>query len=274
MIKRLRLLSTIITGQVNRIAGSEYCVNCLATDAADGLCPDCRADLPRNLSACQSCALPLPETAEGLCCGECLKQPPPFTRARIPWRYEFPVNRMISRYKYRGQRHYGRPLMAGLASYLEEDFRAEPHLRPQALIAVPMHPARRRQRGFNQAQDVAEYLGRVLKIPVVSGVVRRTRKTQTQRGLDRSHRLRNLANAFVVEGVLPASVALVDDVVTTGATARALGSVLLAAGVERLELWALARTPAPVSGKHPAVPGPGGQWPDWRSALAIRYRKD
>lgn len=235
------------------MAGDGRCPNCLATGATDGLCRACRADLPRNHSACRSCALPLPDIAAGLYCGECQKQPPPFTRARIPWRYEFPVDRMISRYKYRGQRHYGRPLMAGLAGYLEEAFEAEPGLRPQALIAVPMHPARRRQRGFNQAQDVAEYLGQALEIPVLTGVLRRTRKTQTQRGLDRSARLQNLAGAFVVDGSLPASVALVDDVVTTGATARALGSLLLAAGVEHLELWALARTPAPVSRQRPAV---------------------
>lgn len=244
---RLHKLSTITRLLVNSVAGGEPCANCLAAGATDGLCRGCRADLPRNHHACFRCALPLPESAGGLLCGECQKHPPPFTRARIPWRYEFPVDRMISRYKYRGQRKYGRPLLAGLASHLEEALATEPWLRPRALIPVPMHPARRRQRGFNQAQDLAEYLGQALDIPVLSGVVRRTRETRTQRGLDRSGRLRNLAGAFVVEAVPPPSVALVDDVVTTGATARVLGAQLLAAGVEHLELWALARTPAPVS---------------------------
>jgi len=259
MIIRLPQLSTLTNKMVNRVTGEELCTNCLAAGATDGLCRGCRADLPRNHNTCVSCALPLPESAAGLLCGECQKHPPPFTRARIPWRYEFPVDRMISRYKYRGQRKYGRPLLAGLASHLEDALAAEPWLRPQALIPVPMHPARRRRRGFNQARDLAEYLGQALDIPVLAGVLRRTRETHTQRGLDRSRRLRNLAGAFVIDGMPPASVALVDDVVTTGATARVLGSLLREAGVEHLELWALARTPAIARRPRPAVPAPGGQ---------------
>jgi ComF family protein len=265
MIKGLTLLSTRIKQKVNSALLTERCVSCLAPTTDHGLCAACRSDLPANTPACPRCALPLPDSATGLCCGDCLRDPPPFARARIPWRYEFPVDRMIGRYKYQGQRKYGRPLMAGLARHLEEALAREPDCRPEALIAAPMHPARRRQRGFNQAQDLAEYLGRTLDLPVLRGRVHRTRRTPTQRGLDRAGRLANLNDSLSLTGEPPASVAIVDDVVTTGATARALASLLKSAGTQRVELWALARTPAPVSPRpHPAVSPPAEQWPDWR----------
>ena len=120
MIKGLTLLSTRIKQKVNSALLTERCVSCLAPTTDHGLCAACRGDLPANTPACPRCALPLPDSATGLCCGDCLRDPPPFARARIPWRYEFPVDRMIGRYKYQGQRKYGRPLMAGLARHLEE----------------------------------------------------------------------------------------------------------------------------------------------------------
>lgn len=161
----------------------------------------------------------------------------------IPWRYLFPVDSMIGRYKYNRQRKFARPLIAGLGQKLETQL-AIGHLpRPDLLIPAPMHPQRRRSRGFNQAQEIAEELGSKLGVPVAGGLVRRTRNARSQRELNRHERLNNLRGLFAIQGQVPSRVAIVDDVVTTGATARALSELLGQHGARDIQIWALARTP-------------------------------
>ncbi|MGO1502482.1 MAG: ComF family protein [Marinobacter sp.] len=150
---------------------------------------------------------------------------------------------MISRYKYSSQHKFARPLIAGFSSYLESAFENHSDERPHLLIPSPMLAARRRARGFNQARDIAEHLGEALDIPVGIGVVRRVRKVQAQRGLSREARLANLRGVFEVCANVPEKVAIVDDVVTTGATMRALAQTLRHAGATDIQVWALARTP-------------------------------
>ncbi|BFN13577.1 hypothetical protein Q672_02730 [Marinobacter sp. EVN1] len=148
---------------------------------------------------------------------------------------------MIGRYKYHGQHKFARPLLAGFTDYIEHHLAAEG--RPQVLIPAPMHWTRRWQRGFNQAQDIAEAVGRRLDLPVNARLVRRTRRVHAQRKLNRTSRLANLQGLFEVTGPVPANIAIVDDVVTTGATVRELASVLTRAGAKEIQVWALARTP-------------------------------
>lgn len=243
MIMGLNLLSTLKGLKVNREARAGHCVACLSANAFHGLCAPCRADLPVNRWSCYTCGLPLPWAADKLRCGECTSEPPPFDRARIPWRYQFPVDGMIGRYKYHGQRKFVRPLVADFGQFLARQLAVEPALAPLTLVPAPMHPRRRRERGFNQATDIAEQLGRQLDIPVDSGLVRRVRQVRSQRELNRAQRLANLKDVFEIRGTPPPRVAIVDDVVTTGATARALAMNLKAAGTRKVEIWALARTP-------------------------------
>ncbi|MCK7546894.1 ComF family protein [Marinobacter koreensis] len=177
-------------------------------------------------------------------CGECLLDPPPFIRARIPWQYRFPVDGMIGRYKYRGDRKFGRPLIEDFSRFLEQDLREEPSPETLALVPAPMHPGRRRQRGFNHADDIAEGLAKHLTLPIHAGLIRRARRTTPQRALTRAQRLDNLRDVFEVSHEPPSDIAIVDDVVTTGATARVMAANLLEAGARHVEIWALARTPA------------------------------
>ncbi|MCK0164243.1 ComF family protein [Marinobacter sp. S6332] len=172
-----------------------------------------------------------------------MASPPPFDRAFIPWRYQYPVDNMIGRYKYSRQHKFARPLVAGLTSHLKLVFQDQSNEKPLLLIPSPMHPVRRRARGFNQARDIAEKLGGVLDIPVDTGAVRRRRKVKAQRGLSREARLANLRGVFEVHSEVPERVAIVDDVVTTGATMRVLASALRSAGARNIQVWALARTP-------------------------------
>ncbi|SFR52368.1 comF family protein [Marinobacter daqiaonensis] len=260
MIRPPAPLSTIFRDLVNRFRADipalrrtgryallpELCVNCLGKDARQGLCSGCRSDLPINHTCCHRCGLPLilAMPRPGLICGECLKHPPAYDRAFMPWRYEFPVDRMISHYKYHRQRAFGRPLLADMAGHVEAYLAACPDQRPDLLVPAPMHRQRERQRGFNQAAEIAEAISQRTGIPWSGQRVRRVRKSAAQSGLDRQERLRNLRGVFEVNGEVPAHLAIVDDVVTTGATMRTLAWLLRKHGAERIQVWALARTPA------------------------------
>lgn len=246
MIKSLPFLSTGFLYRVNRITSNlryrgGLCINCLSSEATDGLCKGCRDDLPVNRWHCYSCALPLPFDMPGVRCGECLSNPPPFTRTLAPWRYQFPVDRMISRYKYQGQRTFARPLTRLFCEAVEQHLAQSAP--PSLIIPAPMDRARQRNRGFNQAEDIACEVGRHTGIAVDSRLAFRTRATDTQQGLSRDRRMANLAGVFATRGAVPASIAIVDDVVTTGATTRQLAGVLMDAGAEEVQVWALARTP-------------------------------
>jgi len=240
MIKGLRSLSTLFALKVNS-KGS--CVACLAPDGRFGLCQKCTNSLPANRCQCRLCALPLPFSGDQQVCGQCLKDPPPFSQIVAPWHYRFPVDALIQRYKDSGQRACAKPLLKGLGETVSTMLSRSPEGQPDLLIPAPMHPARRRNRGFNQASDIAEYLSRELNIPWSQAHMIRTRYSPPQRGLNRQDRLANLSGAFQVTKSLPARIALIDDVVTTGATVRQLALTLKQAGAEELQVWALARTP-------------------------------
>lgn len=243
MIKGLNWLSTFMELKVNSVRQGGLCVACLCPNAFNGLCQPCRADLPVNRWHCRCCALPLAFPSAELLCGDCLKFPPPFSLSCIPWRYQYPLDGMIGRYKYNGQRKFARPLLADFAGLLEQRLNSEALPKPDVLVPAPMDSKRRRRRGFNQARDMAEYLGRDLGIPVAAGLVRRVRRVGAQRELNRAARLANLRGVFEVTSAAPERVAIVDDVVTTGATVRVLASALREAGARDIQVWALARTP-------------------------------
>lgn len=203
-------------------------------DPARDLCAACHAALPWQHAACARCALPLP--AEALRCGSCLKRAPMFDAALAAWRYEEPIASLITRFKYGGDLAAGRVLALGLAE------RAEPVERPQALVPVPLHWRRLRERGFDQALEIARVLSRSLERPVLE-LIERRRATAAQAALSAAERRRNLRAAFApIRGaVVPVHVALIDDVMTTGSTLDAAARVLRAAGAQRIDAWVLAR---------------------------------
>jgi len=201
------------------------------------LCDACRDALPWNDRACLRCALPLP--GRDALCGACLRRPPPLLAAHAAFVYGFPLDRLLPRFKFH------RDLAAGrlLASAMTDRFGTLP--RPDALVAVPLHRARLRRRGYDQALELATPLARALGIPLRTDVLLRTRDTAPQSELDAIARRRNLRGAFAVApgAALPAYVVLVDDVMTTGATLHAAAKVLRRAGVARVDAWVCARAP-------------------------------
>ena len=220
------------------------CVLCGASGAHGlDLCAPCALALPRNLTCCPRCALPL--TAPAPLCGRCLQRAPPYVRAVVPLRYELSVALLMPRYKFRGDLAVGRVLTQSLLDALIG------HPRPDLVVPVPLHRQRLRQRGFDQSWEIARMLARSLELPARCDVLRRVRATLAQTGLDAAARRKNMRGAFSARVALDGlSIALVDDVVTTGTTVAAAAAALRAAGAARVFLWAVAR--APLSGQRKA----------------------
>lgn len=200
------------------------------------LCTTCTGMLPWNRTACSRCGSPL-EVA-GAVCGPCQRKPPSFIRSHIPFRYEAPLDTLLPQLKFR-QKLYLAPLLAHLM--MESTGQRDEPL-PEVLLPVPLHAGRLRERGYNQALEIARPLARQLQIPLEQDLCIRERETQAQTSLTGSERRRNLRGAFTVNtGNVPRHVAIVDDVVTTGATVEELARTLRRAGVEMVEVWACAR---------------------------------
>ncbi|MBP5968907.1 ComF family protein [Pseudomonas iridis] len=211
------------------------------------ICVACEAEMPWLGAHCQTCALPLPEA--GLTCDGCLLEPPAYEQVAVPWRYDFPVDSLITRFKHNAKWPFGHLLADVLSQYLQHRF-DEDLPRPDALLPVPLAAKRLRQRGFNQAAMLARWLSKQLDLPCEENVVHRIQDTSAQQDLDAKARKRNLRNAFALTSdanVKGRHLALVDDVLTTGATAQALARLLMNAGAARVDVYCLARTPKPGS---------------------------
>lgn len=202
------------------------------------LCAACMAELPRNERCCARCALPL-ETPAPLC-GRCVRRAPPWDSAWAPFRYAYPLDRLEARFKFGADLAAGR-LLASLWIALHA-----PGERPQAIVPVPLHRSRLRSRGYNQALEIATPLAKALRIPLLRDALRRTRATDAQTELSAVQRRRNVRGAFEVrfDDEIPQHIAVLDDVFTTGATLAECTRVLKRAGVQRVDVWALARAPA------------------------------
>lgn len=204
---------------------------------ADGrdMCAACHARLPVNRHGCPRCAVPV--VIPGIC-DRCQRQAPLLEASYGAFLYRYPLDRLVQRFKFRQDLSAGR-LMADLM--LPCVARAD---RPDALVPVPLHRSRLRRRGYDQALELARPLAARLELPLDPGLLCRHRATSAQSELDALARRRNLRGAFSVrrQGPLPRHVALVDDVMTTGATLGAAALALRRAGVERVDAWVCART--------------------------------
>ncbi|MEO0423643.1 MAG: double zinc ribbon domain-containing protein [Pseudomonadota bacterium] len=207
------------------------------------VCEPCTHELPWNVAACGLCAAPVASREEVAACLACELAPPQWDRAVAALRYAPPVDAMIQRLKFQGRLGEGECLASALALALVDASAAE-YSWPALITAVPMHPLRRARRGFNHAAFIADTLARALPSPIQTDFrsLRRTRWTPAQATLDRAARHANLVDGVRWHGPPPpAHVAVVDDVLTTGATAAAVTRALRQAGAEEVEIWACAR---------------------------------
>jgi ComF family protein len=222
-----------------RLALPQRCELCAGHSGTSLVCLACMRDLPRIEPACPVCALPAPG---GATCGSCLAHPPPYDATTSAYAYAFPVDRLVQAFKYQGR--------LALAEWCADAIvmaRARTALPvPDYVVAMPLAADRQRERGFNQAAEIARALAaRVDAIRIDAGV-RRIRATAPQATLPWDERATNIRGAFACTFDLTGvHVAVVDDVMTTGATLAEFARTLKAAGAAHIENWVVARTPPP-----------------------------
>ncbi len=209
--------------------------------AGRALCAGCQGDLPALGHACARCAEPLPGTAAGRpelsVCGACLWRPPPYTSIDVAFPYAAPIDWLVRRLKFRGDLPAGQLLGDLLSEALAERVSGV-----EAVVPVPLHPARLRARGFNQVSEIARPLARRLDAPLMPGGLRRRRPTVPQMELPADRRRGNVRHAFAPGGEpVCGRVLLIDDVVTTASTVREAARALTSAGAEAVHVVAVAR---------------------------------
>ncbi|MDR2092909.1 MAG: ComF family protein [Azoarcus sp.] len=209
---------------------------CLCGRPARGggpLCAACADGLPRHAAdACPCCALPVPG---GEVCGRCLRKPPAFDSTLAVFDYAFPVDVLVQALKYRHR--------LALAGFFARAFDADALLAVDLVMPMPLHPARLRERGFNQAVEIARPLARAAGLPLDLTGVARVRATPPQASLAHDARLANLRKAFAARRRFDGlRIAVVDDVMTTGASLEALARCLKASGAAAVHNFVVART--------------------------------
>jgi ComF family protein len=197
------------------------------------LCSECLGELPRLLPPlCPNCGRP---QASGIVCPDCRQRKTEIDGIRSPFRFDEVVRKAIHQLKYRNLKAISPCLAELLADYLESN-----HLPGEALVCVPLHPRRLRERGYNQSSLLAEELGRRIDLPVIEDCLVRVKQAQPQvRAVDVDERRRNVADAFVCrdERVSGKQIILIDDVCTSGATLESCAAALKSKGAA--SVWGL-----------------------------------
>lgn len=234
--ERLTDLQLRIRRWINHSLDSIIPASCiLCGDKASNLavCNDCIDSIPTQEHTCPRCAYPLSVSAS---CGQCLLHPPEQNSSFSLFLYQNPVDRLIAEMKYHDKIH--------LCHFFAELMSQQLILRtqPQALIPVPLHAKRLRERGYNQSVELSQALSTRLNIPTLTDHISRIKNTSPQARLPYKKRKQNLKGAFSIEqSDLPEHVAIIDDVLTSGHTANEVARTLRKAGVMIIEVWTIAR---------------------------------
>lgn len=170
-------------------------------------------------------------------CGRCLSNSPDFDDTQAPFLYQGNIRYLITQLKFGHQHKNARVLGSLLANYLQETSEL-----PEAIIPIPLHISRYRQRGFNQSIEIARHVAKQLKLPLDLNSCVRSRDTAQQSGLPAKQRRKNMHRAFNIKKPIPYQhLAIVDDVMTTGATVSALATLLKNNGATKVDVWVCAR---------------------------------
>ena len=208
------------------------------------VCEACLARFVRPIARCERCAIEVP--AGVIVCGRCLTAPPAFARTLAALSYAYPWDALVLRFKFGA----GLDLARVLAQQLTACVQAAGDAPPSLVLPVPLAAPRLRERGYNQAWELARRVAHDCGCRADARLLLRVRDAPHQLALPADRRAANVRGAFAIEPLRRAelqgrTIALVDDVMTTGATANEAASVLLKAGAASVHVWVLARTPAP-----------------------------
>ena len=228
-----KLVAGALRKWVQQWAFPQQCMLC--AERGTVLCEACHDDLPGLRAVrCPICAV---ASVRAEVCGQCLAHPPRFAKVSVAVSYGFPADALIRRLKYAADLSLADPLAALLAD------RAGQEMRPDCIIPMPLSAQRLRERGFNQSHEIARGLARRLHVQVADAACKRIRHTPPQASLPLDQRRANIRGAFECTMDLDgARVAIVDDVLTSGATLNELARTLLRAGAAEVTGWVLART--------------------------------
>lgn len=222
-----------------------HCILCGYASGTTNICAPCSDELPRIGACCRKCSLPLVDPEDRVC-GHCRKHAVPWNSAIAALVYGFPVDELIRRFKF------SRSLACGqlLAQELTRAVANRCIHPPDAIVPVPLHRTRYLARAFNQSELLARHTGKNLGVPVYPGLLCRRRRTRAHSGLDAISRRINIKGAFRCQLTsrqhdYVRHVALVDDVLTTGATLSECTRALQAAGIRKVSIWVAARAPEP-----------------------------
>lgn len=212
------------------------CLLCAGPSAGRLLCAPCDTDLPRLADAaaalCDTCALPI---TEGTRCGACLTDPPAYDHVCAPFLYAFPADALVQALKYRN--------LLAIAPLFGNAIADSVDVRPDVVIPMPLADTRLRERGFNQAQEIARHVAKITGVPLLPRACRKVRDTAPQAALPWKERAKNVRKAFVCdEDFTGKHVAVVDDVMTTGATLNELARNLKRAGAAKVTALVVTRT--------------------------------
>jgi len=215
------------------------CINCQQLNAQDHhpCCEKCYPLLPFQAHACQQCGQCL--AANHDFCGRCIESPPAYDACFCPFEYQPPISDQIQHFKY----HQKPELAKSLAQLMAVEINNHQIERPDILIPVPLHISRLRERGYNQSQLLSKSLGQLLDIPSDHQLIEKNKKTPPQAQLSLKERTKNIKRCFKIKKTFPMkTVAIVDDVVTTGTTVNEIAKILKKNGVDYVQVWGIAHT--------------------------------
>jgi ComF family protein len=213
---------------------AQDCALCRAPSGAAFVCAPCERELPRLGTSCPVCAMPSPR---GERCGACLRDPPAYCATIAAFPYAYPIDRVLQGLKY----HARLPAAAWFASRLMEAIDAQAAIDP-VVVPIPLSAERLRERGFNQAWEIARRVARGMKYDAAPTALARVRNTRAQAILPLADRHRNMQGAFQADAeVIGRHVVIVDDVMTSGATLDAAARAALSGGALSVTCWVAAR---------------------------------
>lgn len=218
------------------------CHLCGESDAHDvpNLCPECRHQLPEIEQSCTICSQPVDDDTS--ICVSCIKQTPTYDNSTTVYEYKKPLDVLFNRLKH----HRDITVASTFAHLLAEKILHANKPLPDMIVPIPLNWKRQLSRGFNQSQCIAMLVAGRIGVPVNTKVLTRMMNTASQQGLSRSERLKNLDRCFHADmSVRDKHIALLDDVVTTGATMEAAATALYLRGTASISAWSIAKVPDP-----------------------------
>ena len=227
----------------SRFVLPSQCIMCHSTTAnPSSLCHLCHDRLPILQHKCALCAQYFPfDAAEGTLCATCLKNAPPFDQLIAAYPYCEPISHWISKLKFQHELIYADVLGHLLTEKIKTCWQSH-RTPPTVILPIPLHQERLQERGFNQAIEIARPISHILNIPLDIAGTRRVKHTTAQTSLSGAERRRNLANAFASSHSYKGkSIAVLDDVITTGQTVYEYCTLLKSQGAESIAVWCCAR---------------------------------